>query len=228
MIMLIGSNMQSTLCFNAIKHVKLKQHCHFLKSVFAKVHVSRKLLSYYNHTIVVNIKQFQLLQFKCFRAIQNFLLTSQLSTSHKLISESNEECLVKRNSSLDFQIHFEGRSRVTMQGRLCYVTMLNYCMVTACWHSLNDYLPPCTSSHIQETNGLNSCQCLSHVSAFLFAFSLSHLLNSRKVQLEAKSNLACSPPISINHTQELLAAMVHMEWKNLFVTDDGMSLTWRR
>ena len=44
--------------------------------------------------------------------------------------------------------------KVTMQGRLCYVTMLNYCMVTACWPSLNDYLPPCASTHEQETKGL--------------------------------------------------------------------------
>ena len=56
MIILIGWNVQSTLCSNAVKHVKLNSHCHYSKPIFAKVY--RKLLSYYNQTVAVNIKQF--------------------------------------------------------------------------------------------------------------------------------------------------------------------------
>ena len=227
MIILTEWNVQSTLRNNVYQTCRIKLALWFFKGLL--------LQRYQENCCPTVIKQLlwtlnscSSMQFKCFTAIQDFHWASQLSRSHKLLSESNEECLVNRNSSLAFQIHSEGKSKVTMQGRLCYVTMLNYCMVTAWWPSLNDYLPPCTSTHIQETNGLSSCPCLSHVSACLFAFSLSHSLNSRKMQLEAKSYFAGSPPTTISHTQDLLAAMVFIECRYLFATDDGMSLTWRR
>ena len=150
MIILIGWNMHSTLCSNTIKQVKLNQHCHFPKSFLQRylVNCCPTLIK----QLLWTSNSFSSAQFKCFTTMQNFHWASQLSRLHKTMLESNEECLVKRISSLAFQIHIKGKSRVTMQGRLCYVTILNYCIVTACWPSLNYYLQSCTSTYIQETN----------------------------------------------------------------------------
>ena len=116
-----------------------------------------------------------------------------------------------------------------MQGRLCYVTIAELLYVTACCPSLNDYLPLMNRRLMDYSLVIDAHTITYHmfVHACLFVISWCHSLNSMNTQLEAKS-ISKVPPTAISHAQLWLTETVLMEWYDLFATEGGMFLTWRR